>query len=123
MLPGQDLKKEISALCESQKISAGFVVSSVGSLEKINLRLAGSDSFLKRTDKFEILSVNGTVSKNGLHLHLSVADREGHCFGGHLMDENLIFTTCELIILEISAINFAREVDPTTGFKELKIST
>ena len=95
----------------------------MGSLERINLRLAGADQFLKRSAKFEILGVNGTVSRNGIHLHLSAADEKGNVLGGHLMDENIIFTTCELIILELSTFYFTREVDSTTGFKELKIST
>lgn len=123
LLPGQDLKEEIINLCESQNITAGYIASAVGSLEKINLRLAGADQFLKRADKYEILSVNGTVSTNGLHLHLSAADRLGHTFGGHLMNENIIFTTCELIILELRSFNFTRDLDLSTGFKEIKIST
>lgn len=117
----QDLKKEINLLCEQQGINAGAIISSVGSLKKINFRLANSKDFLQVTDFFEIVSLNGTVSKNGVHLHISVSDKNGQVFGGHLMDENIIYTTCELVLLRIDSFNFKRELDPSTKFKELKI--
>ena len=121
LLPGQDLKKEIVRLCSEKNILAGCIVSSVGSLKAINLRLSGSKDFLKKLENFEILSLNGTVSVHGLHLHLALSDHRGNAMGGHLMDENIIFTTCELIILELDSFTFTRPEDSQTGFKELKI--
>ncbi len=108
-------------LCFHESIKAGCIVSSVGSLQRLHLRLSGSKEYLKKNENFEILSLNGTISIHGLHLHLSVSDGSGHAFGGHLMKENLIYTTCELIILELDAYLFTRPDDTETGFKELKI--
>lgn len=116
---GQDLKKEILAFCQTKSILAGCIVSSVGSLSQVHLRLAYSQNFLFKIEHYEILSLNGTVSKNGLHLHMSVADKTGATVGGHVIDNNLIYTTCELIILELSNYIFSRELDPQTKFNEL----
>ena len=109
------------AFCDRQKIRAACILSAVGSLQKANLRLADSKNILTLQKKFEIVSATGTISQEGCHVHISIADSEGHVLGGHLMDQNIIFTTCELVILEISEVEFKRELDPQTNFKELKI--
>lgn len=74
-----------------------------------------------KEQKFEIVSITGTLSVHGCHVHVSISDSEGQVTGGHLLDENLIYTTCELAILEIVGHEFKREHDPQTGFNELKI--
>lgn len=122
LYPNQDLKKEILDLCLQQSISAGCIVSSVGSLQTFNLRMADSNSSLIRNERVEIISLNGTVSKNGLHLHMSIADAKGAVFGGHLLDGNLIYTTCELVILEMNEFIFNRDIDSITTFKELVVT-
>lgn len=119
--PEQDLKKELHSFCQKNQVQAAAVVSVVGSLKSLNIRLANSTEFYIREEKFEILSLQGLLSQQGLHLHLSVADSKGHVVGGHLMDGNLIFTTCELVLLLIKDLSFEREFDSSTGYKELKI--
>lgn len=133
--PNMDLKKEILNLCLQQNIKAGCIISAVGSLKQINLRLASfqnnttdsnsvdesASNFLIKNENFEIVSITGTVSQEACHIHLAVADSNAQVFGGHLMFENLIYTTCELIILEIPQIQFLRTLDPQTQFKELII--
>lgn len=119
--PFQDLKKELQLLCQKNQIHAAAVISVVGSLEKLNIRLANSGEFYSREEKFEILSLQGLLSYQGLHLHLAVADAKGQVVGGHLLDGNLIYTTCELVLLIMNDLNFEREYDNSTGYKELKI--
>jgi len=120
--PGDDLKVQLAKICLDKNILAGCIVSSVGSLTQLKLRLANAKNFLQLTQNFEIISLNGTVSTNGIHLHMSVSDHEGRVWGGHLMDQNIIFTTCELAILELPNYTFLREEDMATGFKELVIA-
>jgi predicted DNA-binding protein with PD1-like motif len=120
--PNDDLKKKLADICLEKNIQAGCILSSVGSLKVLNLRLAKSKTFLEQTENFEILSLNGTISVHGLHVHASVSNSEGTVFGGHLMDGNIIYTTCELVILELTDYNFRRNLDAATGFKELHIS-
>lgn len=121
LLPHQDLKKEIQNFCQNNQISAASIVSVVGSLEKLNIRLANSNQYLTKNEKFEILSLQGLISAEGIHLHMTVADERAQVFGGHLMDDNIIFTTCEIVFLIMPELEFAREVDNSTGYKELSI--
>lgn len=118
---GQDLKAELLNLCHKHNIKAGSIISSVGCLNNLHLRLAGGSTYLKREGDFEIISLNGTLSQYGLHLHLSVADSQGHCLGGHLQEGCLINTTAEIILVEFKDLLFKREFDTATGYKELVV--
>lgn len=71
--------------------------------------------------RFELLSLVGTLSSDGLHLHVSLGDEEGAVCGGHLV-RAIVNTTAELVIGEAPSLNFSRAMDPDTGFKELVVS-
>jgi hypothetical protein len=119
--PGQDLKKEIGTFVQQHKIEAGWIMTCVGSLTQSNLRFANQPSGTKNNGHFEIVSLVGTVSINGSHLHLSVSDSLGHTIGGHLLDENIIYTTAEIVIGESKNHVFAREKDGSTPWEELQV--
>lgn len=72
-------------------------------------------------DRFEVLSLVGTVSPDGLHLHASLGDEEGAVSGGHLV-RAIVHTTAEVVVGEASALAFSRVMDPDTGFKELVVA-
>ena len=119
--PGQDLKKEIEAYVLHHNIEAGWVMTCVGSVTKYHLRFANQPNGTKGSGHFEIVSLTGTVSMNGNHLHMSVSDSPGRTIGGHLLDSNFIYTTAEIIIGEGKQLVFTREKDGTTEWEELQI--
>jgi predicted DNA-binding protein with PD1-like motif len=119
--PGQDLRKEIENFAKRKDIKAGFIVTTVGSLEKTALRLANQNESTFFDGKFEIVSLVGTISPDGVHLHLSVSDNTGRTIGGHLVEGCRIYTTAEIIIGEAEGLLFTRETDKLTGYKELRI--
>ena len=121
--PGQDLKAEIQKLVSEKKITAGAIITCVGSLKFACLRMAGESSPSTFSEKFEIVSLVGTVSINGSHLHISLSDSQGKMRGGHLLGGCQVNTTAELVIGEIEGLTFSRETDTTTGYKELVISS
>ncbi len=120
--PGQDLRSEIETLVRNENIQAGCLISAVGSLNEATLRLADGKSVKTFKGPIEIVSATGTVSPDGCHIHLSVADSEGKVTGGHLQKGCPINTTAELVVLAFDEIHFSREFDPDTGYEELKIS-
>jgi hypothetical protein len=119
--PEMDLKKELNLLTKEKNISAGFIVSCVGSLKTAKLRLADEEVIKEYNEKFEIVSLVGTLSQDGLHLHISLSDKEGNVIGGHLKEGCVIYTTAELIIGEEESLRFCRKLDEETNFKELVI--
>ena len=120
--PGQDLKKEIEAFVQANHIEAGWIMTVVGSLTQAHLRFANQPAGTKETGHFEIVSLVGTVSINGSHLHMSISDSTGKTTSGHLLADNLIYTTAEIVIGEGAQLIFTREKDGTTPWEELQIS-
>lgn len=69
----------------------------------------------------EILTVSGSLSPDGAHLHISVADSQGRVSGGHLAMGATVRTTAEVLVALLPACSFRWELDPSTGFTELII--
>ena len=112
--PNQDLKAELTKI--SKEID-GFIITCVGSLNRATLRTA-DESIIDLDGPFEIVSLTGTLCKDGVHFHISLSDKDGKTFGGHLKDNCTIHTTAEIVIGE-SDIKLSRVFDEQTGFKEL----
>jgi len=119
--PSQDLRKELERLTRAKKIRTGFVITAVGNLDQATVRLAGAKKSKIVPGPLEIVSLVGTLSPDGPHLHLSIADRHGKVLGEHLKDGCVVRTTCELVIGESETHEFNRVSDPQTGYEELKI--
>lgn len=120
--PGQDLKKEIEGFVQDNHIEAGWIMTCVGSLTQSHLRFANQPNGTKSTGHFEIVSLVGTISINGSHLHMSISDSTGKTTGGHLLNDNIIYTTAEIVIGEGTQLIFTREKDGTTPWEELQIN-
>lgn len=123
LVPGQDLKRELDAFVRKEQLKAGFILTCVGSLQQAMIRPANQPDAISRVEKFEIVSLVGTLSPDGAHLHISLSDSLGNTIGGHLLEGNLIYTTAEIVIGEAENLTFSRETDPITTYKELKINT
>lgn len=119
--PGQDVRQQLNAFVNEHQIRAGAMVTCVGSLTQTTLRLANQENPTVYHGHFEIVSLVGTLSTNGSHLHLAVSDSTGRTIGGHLLDGNLVYTTAELVIGVLDNLDFRREPDPTFNYRELTI--
>jgi uncharacterized protein len=125
LLPGADLSEGIAKLVREHNIRAGVVISAVGSLQHLRLRMGGATperaEYLEHDGDFEILSVMGTAAAGGTHLHMSVSQPDGSVLGGHLTSGNIVRTTCEVAIAVEPDLVFERTHDPATGFEELEV--
>ena len=119
--PGQDLRKDIEAFVQKENILAGWIITCVGSLTQTNLRFANQPGGSGSNGHFEIVSLTGTISTSGSHLHMSVSDSLGRTIGGHLLDGNIVYTTAEIVIGESKSLVFSREKDGTTAWEELQV--
>jgi predicted DNA-binding protein with PD1-like motif len=121
LMPKQDLRKQLELFTKQHGIRAGFILTTVGSLQRVSLRLADQKDSTTFDGKYEIVSLVGTLSTDGVHLHISVSDSTGKTLGGHLVEGCEIYTTAEIVIAEARGLIFTREQDAQTGYKELKI--
>lgn len=119
--PGDDLKQSLIEFAKQNHITAGYMVTCVGSLSTATLRLAKDLEVKTFADTFEIVSLVGTVSAGRTHLHIAVSDKTGATIGGHLMDGCLIHTTAEIVLGEFDSLEYFKEPDKETGFDELGI--
>ena len=78
---GQDIKKEIKQFVKEHNIQAGILLTAVGCVDKVVIRMAGDmpEKFNIRTyrEKLEIVSLVGTVSPEDSHLHISLSNKDG----------------------------------------------
>jgi predicted DNA-binding protein with PD1-like motif len=119
--PHEDLRQSIMDFAARNHIRAGVVVTCVGSLEQFNIRFANQSNGDTQKGHFEIVSLTGTFNESSMHLHLAVSDKTGKTIGGHLLENNLIYTTAEIAIAELNDLEFDRETDSTYGYKELVV--
>lgn len=114
---GQDLKKEIEKACKD--VDSAVVLSGVGSLKKLHIRLAKAEGYLDIDDDFEIVSLTGTSAKGYVHIHICVSDDTGKCYGGHLEEGCLINSTGEIVLGVLEGYNSTRIFDEQTGYHEI----
>jgi uncharacterized protein len=119
--PGQDLRREIEAFVCTHGIEAGWMVTCVGSLTQAHLRFANQTEGAIVQGHFEIVSLTGTVSTHGVHLHLCISDSTGKTVGGHLLERSTVYTTAEIVLGESKDMVFTRVQDGTTPWEELLV--
>lgn len=119
--PHEDLKQEIIRFATANKIKAGALISCAGSLEQFNIRFANQPEGALQKGFFEIVSLSGTFSDTSSHIHISVSDSKGNTIGGHLLDSNLVYTTAEIVVVDLVDVEFSREKDATYGYSELVV--
>lgn len=120
--PSQGLFEEIESFVAEKKIEAGCILSAVGSLTHATLRLANRSYYNEYEGHFEIVSMTGTVSIYGSHLHIAISDGDGVTIGGHLVEGCKIYTTAEIVIAELEDVVYKRELfENDSGYEELKV--
>lgn len=123
--PGTDIKKEIEAFATLNGLKAAFVVTCVGGLRQVTMRMAGAtpeaQDIQTITEDLEIVSLVGTTGTNGSHFHIAVSDKDGKVLGGHLKGGAIVHPTAEIVLGEMEDATFIREMDDETGFKELVV--
>lgn len=118
-----DLKLSILDFCRENNIESGCIVTVVGSVYEIRIRKADGVSEYFETKDFEIVSLTGTISKDGAHLHIALSDNRLTTIGGHLLPGTKVNTTAEVVIMKFNKYKLSRQMDPVTGYKELEVET
>jgi predicted DNA-binding protein with PD1-like motif len=63
--PNQDLKESLKSFVKQNNIQSGFILTAVGSLKQATLRFANRDNAQVFNERFEIVSLVGTLSIHG----------------------------------------------------------
>lgn len=119
--PGADLRACLEAILKVHEVGAAFVLQGIGSLGVARIRLAGMDQPAELRGDLEIISLGGSLSPDGAHLHIAVSDAHGQVTGGHMGPGCIVRTTAEVLVALLPGYRFSREPDEETGYKELVI--
>jgi uncharacterized protein len=119
--PGQDLFESIEEYAASHAVEAGCILCGVGSLTEAVLRLANHSDLNTYQGHFEIVSITGTVSIHGSHVHIAISDGSGVTLGGHLTPGCKIYTTAEIVLAAFPEQIYRRELCPDSGYEELVV--
>lgn len=119
--PGDDVRRRLEEFAAQRKLHAAYIATCAGSVRQAAIRFADQKEATLLTGPFEIVSLTGTLSADGPHLHISVSDASGRTYGGHLAEGTLVYTTAEVVVGELVGARFSRGLDPATTYKELVI--
>ncbi len=122
LMPDQDIKDELVKFAESNNIKVGSIVSAVGSVSRMNVRVADGKTVIENNENREVFALTGTIVQNKVHAHIAAINPSMEVFGGHLMVGCLVNTTMEITVLDLSDDVVAHRVfDENTGYDELFI--
>ncbi|PZO19294.1 MAG: DUF296 domain-containing protein [Burkholderiales bacterium] len=121
LTPGADFRSALEALPLSHGTDSAFVVAGIGSLMEVSIRFADVPDAVVLPGPLEIVSLSGSLSAAGAHLHVSVFDAAGRVFGGHLGYGSTVRTTAEVLLALLPSGTLTREHDVATGFNELVV--
>ncbi|WP_115132111.1 PCC domain-containing protein [Synechococcus sp. N26] len=97
LAPGSDLRLSLEELAQRDGIS-GFVLGVVGNLTKASFQCPGQAEPTMLEGDLEVITLNGTFSPEGVHLHLSLSDGACQVWGGHLEPGTIVQKGVDLLI-------------------------
>ncbi len=118
---GEDLLIAIDQYCRKYNIEAGYIATGVGSLSKVSFRKGYERTTLTLEGGYEMISLSGTLSQGGMHVHMAVSDESFNVKGGHVKMGTIVRTTAEIIIIQLDNHELHRHKENLEGFKELHI--
>jgi len=94
---GADVRRSLEDLAQREQ-SPGFVLSVVGNMRQASFACPGRNSPTVLSGELEIITLQGTISPEGVHLHLSFSDGDCQVWGGHLEHGSLILKGADLLV-------------------------
>jgi predicted DNA-binding protein with PD1-like motif len=118
---GGDLLEEMTDICRKKNIQLGRV-EAMGAVQKARLAFYDQQKheyqFFSINKPLEITKLIGNISlKDGdpmVHAHITLADKSGKAFGGHLAPGTMVFA-CEFILEVFEGPILERKLDKETG--------
>lgn len=137
--PGEDLLPAMQRLLSDARFDQAVILSGVASLHHLSVRnihrfppawpIAASDRTVTTVPgPLEVLAMQGNVCPGPdgapvihCHLDVSVGAPPATTFGGHLVEDTIVATTCELFFAELVGLEMRRAVDDHTKAAEITL--
>ncbi len=95
--PGSDVHRSLAHLGAAHQ-AEGFVLSVVGNLSQAAFQCPGQNQPTLVRGELEIITLQGTIAPDGVHLHLSLSDGNCQVWGGHLEPGTLVLKGADVLV-------------------------
>lgn len=102
--PGSDLRASLERLGHEVG-RPGFVLGVVGDLSQAAFQCPGRPEPTVLEGHLEIITLQGTVAPQGVHLHLSFSDADCQVWGGHLEHGSRVLRGADLLVGFLPAVS------------------
>ncbi|MCI8810015.1 MAG: DNA-binding protein [Oscillibacter sp.] len=124
--PGTDVLPGLEEACKRARINNGVIVSIIGSLSEVRfcdpIEIAGKRAKygygdpLQLEGPIELTSASGIICHDdegvtNLHVHVTLSDKDGNAYGGHLVNGTKVLLTTDVVIAEIEGVVMGRKFD------------
>lgn len=118
---GGDLLEELTKIATEHGIRLGRI-EAIGAVQKARIGFYNQNKrkyqFHLFSQPMEIVKLAGNISlKDGkpfVHAHITLADKAGKSYGGHLAEGTIVFA-CEFVLEAFEGPEFSRCLDEETG--------
>jgi predicted DNA-binding protein with PD1-like motif len=118
---GDDILAGLTDFCRRNGVEVGQI-EGLGAIERGGVGYYDHEGRIYHETRFdqgmEIASLVGNISRKDdeifLHCHVTLADSEGRCFGGHLLKGNVALA-CEFTVAVLEGVAPQRTYDEDTG--------
>jgi predicted DNA-binding protein with PD1-like motif/glutaredoxin len=122
LLPGSDLRRSLEEFAIAHG-ATGFVLGVVGDLSGATFQCPGQPQPTRIEGDLEIITLNGTLSPRGVHLHLSLSDGACQVWGGHLEHGSPVRKGADLLVGLLAAPVAAAEPQQQAADQPLPIGS
>ncbi len=130
LYPDDDILESIQKIAREHNITSGYL-NAIGAISRATLGFfdaaKGEYRAFDIDRHLEVVSCMGNIStlKDGaivVHAHMVAADKQGNCYGGHVMPGCKVSVTLELMITSID-YQLLRTYDEKTGLNLLNLQS
>ena len=118
---GSDVRRSLEQLALDHN-AGGFVLSVVGNLSQAAFACPGKSAPTVLAGELEIITLQGTISPDGVHLHLSFSDASCQVWGGHLEHGTLVLRGADLLVGLLSAGSSAAPIASASSEPRVEIA-
>ena len=117
---GNDLVNSLKSLALKEN-KCGYILSVVGNLSTARFQCPGQSETTIVKSHLEIIALNGTISPEKCHLHISVSDGECNVWAGHLEEGTIILKSADIFVGFINEITNNEELNSKKPIIEIFI--
>ena len=121
LAPGSDLRTSLEDLGRTQGLQ-GFVLGVVGNLSRAAFQCPGQPEATVLVGDLEVITLNGTIGPEGVHLHLSLSDGACQVWGGHLEPGTLVQKGVDVLIGVLDQVPIQAESPTAAPIPRLEIA-